>query len=230
MRLLLAEDDPDFAGALITALGREGCEVDWARNLAALKVLASTSRYRVILLDRRLPDGDGANALGWIRELQVDVPVILITAMDQVLHRIEGLDAGADDYLGKPFEVSELMARIRAVSRRPSSAPISVTVGALCYDFESRQARVAQVPLKLPRRQVLVLEALCLKLGRTVRRDALESAVYGVNEHVESNAIESHISRLRGALKGTGAEIHTLRGIGYMLKERVAAAASPADE
>lgn len=219
MRLLLAEDDPEFANALMEALSKEGFDVDWSCNLSALDAMASACRYRVILLDRRLPDGDGASMLGRIRELQADVPIILVTAMHEVSDRIEGLDAGADDYLSKPFEMTELMARIRAVCRRPGSAPLSMTLGRLSYDFESRQAYLDGQQLKLPRRQILVLEALCLKQGRTLRRTALESYVYGVNEHVESNAIESHISRLRSALKDSGVEIHTLRGIGYMLKQ-----------
>ncbi|MBK0053088.1 response regulator transcription factor [Stenotrophomonas sp. S39] len=219
MRILLAEDDADFAEALIDALVRQGLAVDWTRTLAATEEAIQQASYRLLLLDRQFPDGDGASIVPRVRAVQGDLPILILTAMHQVAHKVEGLDAGADDYLAKPFDMAELMARVRALSRRPARATPTMTLGNLTFDFESKQVYVRGEELKLPRRQVLVLEALCFRQGRTVRRHALEQAVYGLTEHVESNALESHISRLRRALVEAGVEIHTMRGIGYVLKE-----------
>lgn len=219
MRILLVEDDDNFAEALTEALVKQGFAVDRTRTLALTLETLQQAKYRLVLLDRQLPDGDGAEIVGDIRSIHGDLPILILTAKHQVADKVEGLDAGADDYLAKPFEMVELMARIRALIRRPARATPSISLGQLRFDFDSKQAWVNDVELKLPRRQVLVLEALCLRQGRTVRRHALEQAVYGLTDHVESNALESHISRLRKVLIDAGVEIHTMRGIGYCLKE-----------
>lgn len=219
MRILLAEDDEQFAEALIDALVDQGLAVDWTRTLAATELAVHQVEYRLLLLDRQFPDGDGASLVPKVRASHVDLPILILTAMHQVAHKVEGLDAGADDYLAKPFDMSELMARIRALIRRPARVAPAMRVGDFSFDFESKQAFVRGEELKLPRRQILALEALCFRLGRTVRRTSLEQSVYGLNDHVESNALESHISRLRKALVGSGVDIHTIRGIGYVLKQ-----------
>lgn len=219
MRVLLAEDDTVFASVLISALAREGISVDWTSTLAATEAALRTGGYRLLLLDRKFPDGDGVKILGQLREVQKDLPILILTALDGTQNRVEGLDAGADDYLSKPFDMAELMARIRAINRRPSRIVPSISLANLVFDFESRQAYVNGEELVLPRRQVAVLEELCLRQGRTVQKNTLEKAVYGFDEYIESNALESHISRLRRALVNSGVEIRSMRGIGYVLKE-----------
>lgn len=219
MKILLAEDDKRFAGALIDVLRGQCIEVDWTPTLAATEHAVRKAEYRLLLLDRNFPDGDGASIIGRLKSLRPDLPILILTAMHEVSARVEGLDAGADDYLAKPFDMAELMARIRALGRRPARMMPMMTLGGLSFDFDSRQVFVHGQEISLPRRQVLLLEALCLRQGRTVRRQALEQAVYGLEEQVESNALESHVSRLRRALQDAGVEIHTLRGIGYVLRQ-----------
>ncbi|MCC4602260.1 response regulator [Xanthomonas melonis] len=219
MRILLAEDDEPFAEALIDALTKQGLAVDRTRTVAETEHAVQQAEYRLLLLDRQLPDGDGATLVPKVRASQVDLPILILTAMHLVTDKVEGLDAGADDYLAKPFDMAELMARIRALIRRPARMAPAMVLGDLAFDFESKQAFVRGAELKLPRRQILALEALCFRQGRTVRRASLEQSVYGLNDHVESNALESHISRLRKALVGSGVDIHTIRGIGYVLKQ-----------
>lgn len=221
MRVLLVEDDPSFAEALIEELQKQSIEVDWTSTLRAAELAIQQAEYRLVLLDRQLPDGDGASIIGRVRAAQPSLPILMLTAMHLVSDRVDGLDAGADDYLSKPFDMTELMARIRALGRRPARLMPTITIGGLTFDFDSKQAYVSGQELTLPRRQLLALEALCYRQGRTVRRDALAQAVYGINDHIESNSLESHISRLRKALMGSGVEIHTIRGIGYVLRQAV---------
>ncbi|MET0290241.1 MAG: response regulator transcription factor [Pseudoxanthomonas sp.] len=226
MRILLVEDDAAFASALTTSLEANSLLVDWMPSLALAEAALAQSSYRMVLLDRQLPDGDGAQFVPRVRAIQGDVPVLLLTAKHHVADRVAGLDAGADDYLTKPFDISELLARIRALSRRPAQMLLPhLELGRLSFDFAAREAFIDGQPQALPRRQLLVLEALCLRQGRTVSRTALEEAVYGINEHIESNTLESHVSRLRRALAHAGVEIHTLRGVGYLIK----ASPSPAE-
>lgn len=146
----------------------------------------------------------------------------MLTAKGTLSDKVEGLDVGADDYLVKPVAIEELMARIRAVSRRPSAMVTPrLRLGRLEFDFESLQAQVDGQLLALPRRQVLVLQALAMRQGRTVTRSALEAAVYGFDDEIQSNALDAHISKLRKALQqaGAGVEIHVIRGVGYLLAE-----------
>lgn len=223
MRILLVEDEPEMAQALRTALQRHGMLTDIAPNLMQATEALRQNVHDLLLLDRQLPDGDGATLISLARKHRTDLPVIMLTARGALADRIGGLDLGADDYLVKPFAVGELLARIRAVSRRPSQRALPVAiVGNLSFDFSAHEAFVDCVLLPLPRRQLLVLEALFLRHGRTVRREVLQESVYDFNDEIQSNALDAHVSKLRRALTEAGAQadIHVIRGIGYLLKER----------
>lgn len=224
MRILLVEDEPEMAQALRAALQRHGMLTDVAPNLMQANEALRQNVHDLLLLDRQLPDGDGASLIRAARKHHADLPVIMLTARGSLADRVGGLDLGADDYLVKPFAVEELLARIRAISRRPSqmSLPTAI-VGNLTFDFATHEAFVDDVPLQLPRRQLLVLEALFLRHGRTVRREVLQESVYDFNDEIQSNALDAHVSKLRRALDEAGAraDIHVIRGIGYLLKERV---------
>ncbi len=222
MRILLLEDDPELAGAIQASLGRHGMVVDLVTSMAHAAEALKANVHQILLLDRQLPDGDGANFVRVARSHVPNLPVIMLTARDSVADRVVGLDVGADDYLTKPFAVEELLARIRAISRRPSQIALpTLALGRLQFDFVAREATVDGTLLPLPRRQLLVLEALALRQGRTVAREALQEAVYGFDDAIQSNALDAHVSKLRKALAEADAqvEIHVMRGIGYLLKD-----------
>lgn len=221
MRLLLVEDERQMAEALSAALGRFDIVVDHAPTLQFAQEAVMDSLHDVIVLDRHLPDGDGIALLPHLRSIRSTVPVIVLTALGSLDERVHGLDMGADDYLAKPFAVEELLARIRAVLRRPPSlAPAIARIGQLEFDLGNRQARIEGETLNLTRREVLVLEALVRRQGRTVLRRELEEAVYSFDDEIQSNALDSHLSRLRRKLAeaNSGTEIHSMRGVGYLLK------------
>lgn len=221
MRILLVEDEAEMAGALRTVLEREGYVVDHVACLADLLEAARFAASNVVVLDRTLPDGDGLTAIPVLRRFNRGVPVIVITARGDVPDRVSGLDNGADDYLAKPFAMEEMLARIRAISRRPAVLPLQqVQLGELVYDMAHDEAVVHGLRLDLPRRELRVLGALMRRRGRTVLRTALEEAVYGFDDEIQSNTLDSHISRLRKRLgeAGAGVEIHAIRGVGYLLR------------
>jgi two-component system, OmpR family, response regulator len=223
MRILLVEDEPEMAVALRAALQRHGMLTDIAASLVQASEALRQNVHDLLLLDRQLPDGDGVTLIQLARKCRADLPVIMLTARGALADRVAGLDLGADDYLVKPFAVEELLARIRAISRRPSQLALpTAMVGNLKFDFSTHEAFVDDVLLPLPRRQLLVLEALFLRHGRTVRREMLQESVYDFNDEIQSNALDAHVSKLRRALAEAGAraDIHVIRGIGYLLKER----------
>lgn len=223
MRLLIVEDEQEMVSALIKSFEKEGMIADGVSSIAQARNALNNDFYSFILLDRQLPDGDGASLVHFIRKFNADIPVIFITGKSCINDRIEGLDLGADDYLVKPFAFEELMARIRAIGRRPAKIDIpKVTIGNLTFDFSSRDVQVDGISLPLPRRQLLVLEALCTRARRTVLREWLVERVYGLDEEVQSNSLDSHVSRLRRSLESADAQvaIHVIRGIGYLLKEK----------
>jgi two-component system OmpR family response regulator len=219
MRILLVEDEKDMAVALTAALTRHGVVVDHARTLEIAREACRSGVHDAVLLDRKLPDGDGLSLIPLLRREQSGLPIIVLSALGSSGQRVAGLDRGADDYLAKPFSTDELMARLRAVMRRPARIGQStVAVGRLLFDLTDRHADVDGVPLDLTRRELLALEILVRRAGRTVARSALEEAVYGYDEEIASNTLDSHISRLRNKLSGAGVEIHGIRGLGYLLK------------
>ncbi|OCJ04724.1 DNA-binding response regulator [Rhizobium sp. AC27/96] len=221
MRILLVEDEPEMASVLKTALKRQDLVVDHASNLADAEAMVRFGAYDAIVLDRRLPDGEGLSLIPRLRALNIEAPVIALTAMSGLRERIAGLDAGADDYMGKPFASEELVARLRALQRRPYIRRADQTVvGRLTYDFRHREALIDNQPLDLPRRERLVLETLIRRPGRTIMRNMLEEAVYALDDEIGSNALDAHISRLRRKLDdvAAGIEIRAVRNLGYLLR------------
>ena len=222
MRILLIEDEPELAAALSAALKRYGMVADLAANLAEGEAAAATQAHDVIVLDRGLPDGDGLSLIPRLHARGLDTPVIVLTARGDLADRVVGLDAGADDYLVKPFAVEELLARLRALRRRPPRAETdTVRIGRLAFDRDARTGEVDGRALELPRRELLLLEALLRRRGRTVLRETIEQAVYGYDDEIQSNTLDAHVSRLRRRLAeaGAGVEIHGIRGVGYLLRE-----------
>lgn len=222
MRLLLIEDELEMASAMASALARLDVLLDHAPTLAQGEEAARWRTHDAIILDRGMPDGDGLSRIPGLRAAAPGVPIIVLTAHNDMADRITGLDGGADDYLGKPFHVAELMARIRAVLRRPADIKVdTVRLGRLEFDRTTLQVSVEGAPLALPRRELLLLAALLKQPGKTVQRATLEEAVYGFDDEIQSNALEAHVSRLRRKLldSGAGLEIHALRGLGYLIKD-----------
>jgi len=219
MRILLVEDELDMAAALTAALGRQDIVVDHAHNLEIAEEDARIGVHDAVLLDRKLPDGDGLSIIPVIRRVQPGLPIIVLSALGSLDQRVDGLDHGADDYLAKPFSTDELLARLRAVLRRPTQIGESVVaVGNLKFNLSDRSVTVGGEPLDLPRRETLVLEMLVRRNGRAVTRGALEEAVYGFDDEIASNALDANISRLRKKLADASVEIHPIRGVGYLLK------------
>lgn len=221
-RILLVEDDPALGRALVGALEQDRWPVDHVTSLADAFEAVLQRAYRVILLDRGLPDGDGVSLVAAARSRTPRPSIIFVTARDDVADRIEGLDAGADDYLVKPFSVAELHARVRAACRRPvdPGERSLIEIGRLSYDRVSREVRVGGRPLALPRRELALLAVLIGKAGRVVQRSHLESEVYGLDDEVSGNALETQVSRLRRRLEAedAGVDLRTIRGVGYMLR------------
>lgn len=211
-----------MAGALAAAFRRVDILTDHAASLAEAGSMLECQYYDAIILDLSLPDGDGLEFLAILRQANHPTPVVVLTARGRLTERVIGLNHGADDYLPKPFAFEELLARLRAVTRRPSQlGTAKARFGRLTLDLEFREVRVEGQALDLPRRELLVLEALMRRAGRIVPRESLMEAVFGFEDDVQSNALDSHISRLRGKLARTdaGLVIHRARGIGYALME-----------
>ncbi|MEH6719886.1 MAG: response regulator transcription factor [Aurantimonas endophytica] len=223
MKVLLVEDDPEMADALRTALARRDIVLDVASDLAVAREAIASNSYDFLLIDRQLPDGDGKALLVEVQALEPSPRTIIVSAMGTAKDRITGLNEGADDYLAKPFEVDELVARLTAVRRRTSVfIPEKLLVaGNLTYDPISRDVHVEGEKLPLARRELLILEALLRNRGRTVMRGSLEETVYSYDDEIQSNSLEANVSRLRRKLAeaGCGLVVKNLRGIGYFLHE-----------
>ena len=220
MRILLVEDEAELAQALAAALRQNQAVVDVAGSLREAQDAVLAGQHEVIVLDRGLPDGDGLSLIEFLRANGIAAAVLVLTAMADISERVLSLDGGADDYLAKPFSMDELMARVRALARRPALRANPVTALArLRFDHLQRQAHVDAQSLLLTRRELLVLEALLEQRGRTVLRESLHDRVYGQEGDIHSNALDTHVSRLRSKLDKAGAqvEIHAIRGVGYLL-------------
>ena len=223
MRLLVIEDEGRIVEILRSALGRAGFTVDAVASAVDGREALSLTPYDAAILDLGLPDGDGLSLLQEVRKSANAVPILILTARDAVEDRVRGLDAGADDYLIKPFALPELIARINALLRRPGGALGRVLqAGNLTFDTIGRDLKVGDLPMPLPRREAAILEHLMRRLGRVVPKAVLEEKLYGIDDELESNAIPVHVHHLRRKLEqaGANAEIHTVRGVGYLLIER----------
>ncbi|MBA4723143.1 MAG: response regulator transcription factor [Alcanivorax sp.] len=214
MRILLVEDDELLADGLARALRHDGYTVDHISRGDLLSTAVTDGHFDAVLLDLGLPGEDGVSALKRLRQRRDPVPVIIISARDRLDDRIQGLDAGADDYLIKPFSVDELRARLRARLRRGSEPARAVMqAGALTIDPDAMTVQRDGQVLHLPRREMALLMELARQPGRVFSRDYLEQALYGWNDELESNALEVHVHHLRRKL-GNGL-IRTVRGVGY---------------
>lgn len=212
MRILLVEDDELLGEGLRTALLHDGHVLEWLRDGEHARH-AFASDWDVVLLDLGLPRRDGMVVLRELRK-QSSVPVLIMTARDRVEDRVEGLDAGADDYLVKPFEIAELKARLRAVSRRHGGrATTEIRHGELLLHPDSQEARWRGQRVELTRREFALLSTLVENAGRVLTRERLEQALYGWGEDVDSNALEVHVHHLRRKLAADF--IRTVRGVGY---------------
>lgn len=223
MRLLLIEDHQRFAKLVSDGLEKEGFTVDWFDTGAAGEAAMATVQYDAIILDLGLPDQDGLDLLRSWREEGNKTPVLILTARDGIDDRVRGLNSGGDDYLLKPFAMEELVARIRALLRRPGGLlGLVITSGNVSFDTTAREVRINEKTISIPRREMDVLEHLMRRNGRVVPKDVLEDKIYGFGKEVSSNSVEVHVSRLRKRLSGAGANIkvHTLRGVGYLLSEK----------
>ena len=216
MRVLLVEDDTILGAAVRDQIRADGHSVDWVTRLDAADDHLASASYDLILLDLMLPDGRGIPFLRGLRARGDVTPVIILTALDQISDRIEGLNAGADDYMVKPFDLSELSARLKAVARRYSGNPNPlIKIGDLAIDLATRRVTRAGKPVALTAREWVLFEAFVQRPGQLMSKAQLEERLYAFDDEVESNTIEVHISRLR---KKLGHEvIETVRGIGYRL-------------
>jgi two-component system OmpR family response regulator len=216
MRVLLVEDDTILGAAVRDQIRADGHSVDWVTRLDAADDHLAIASYDLILLDLMLPDGRGIPFLRGLRARGDVSPVIILTALDQISDRIEGLNAGADDYMVKPFDLSELSARLKAVARRYSGNPNPlIKIGDLAIDLAARRVTRAGKPVALTAREWVLFEAFVQRPGQLMSKAQLEERLYAFDDEVESNTTEVHISRLR---KKLGHEvIETVRGIGYRL-------------
>ena len=220
MRILVVEDDPVLSDGLRTGLGMFGATADVVASCADGRAALASSEFDALVLDVMLPDGSGLDLLADIRAAGDRTPVLLLTALDEIADRVKGLDAGADDYLGKPFDLDELGARLRAIGRRQNgrASPL-LSCNGIVLDPATMSAAVRGERVGLSRREFAVLQALMERPGVLRSKDALEASLYGWLEEIESNAVEVHIHKLRAKL-GRQA-IETVRGIGYRIRVSV---------
>ncbi len=217
-RILLVEDDPALSRGLAASLKNSGYTVDPAFDGESALEMARDEPYALITLDLGLPDMSGLDVLRRLRQSGNKIPVLILTARDALEDRVQGLDLGADDYLLKPFEPSELEARLRALLRRSQGEASSiVSIGSLTVDQARGTAFVGARQLELRRREWAVLERLIARVGKVISKERLTSEVFGFDDPVAPNAIEVYVGRLRRKLEPDGPKIRTMRGLGYLL-------------
>ncbi|HRO15479.1 MAG TPA: response regulator transcription factor [Paracoccus sp. (in: a-proteobacteria)] len=216
MRILLIEDDAILGAAVRDQIAADGHSVDWVTRLDGAQDALDAASFDLVLLDLMLPDGRGIPFLRGLRARGSVTPVIVLTALDRISDRIDGLNAGADDYLVKPFDLDELSARIGAVARRYAGNPNPIiTHGPLTIDLAARSVLLDGRPVQLTAREWVLFEAFLQRPGQILSRAQLEERLYSFDTEIESNTIEVHVSRLRKKL-GAGV-VETARGLGYRL-------------
>ena len=223
MRLLVVEDELRIVDILKDVLESAGFTVDAVNTATGARNALSDIPYDAVILDLGLPDGDGLEVLKSARAQGLQIPILVLTARDAINDRVSGLDAGADDYLVKPFAIQELVSRIKALLRRPGGALGAVLeAGNLAFDTIGREVAISGNPVQLSRRELSILEILLRRFGRVVPKDVLEEKLYAFDQEPESNAVSVHVHHLRRKLKTQAAsvEVHTVRGIGYLLNEQ----------
>ena len=224
MRLLLVEDHQPLAASLAQSLEAAGFRVDNVVTAGGAKEAMRSSTYDIVIVDLGLPDADGMTLVeGWRRE-KVYVPILVLTARDGTKSMVDGLNNGADDYLRKPFELGELVARLRALLRRPGQLlGLTLSEGNITFETITREVSVGGKLLWLSRLESTVLELLLRRAGRVVSKTAVQDATYSSDDEVTPNALEAVVSRLRRRLVEGGAtvNVHTVRGVGYMLQATI---------
>ncbi|MGE4239387.1 response regulator transcription factor [Ramlibacter sp.] len=226
MRILLVEDDPVLRDVVLMSLGDGGHRVDVAGSMEDADALWKAQAFDAVLLDLNLPHtsqprsglGSGLALLKSARERGDRTPVLVLTARNRTDERIAGLNAGADDYLGKPFDLAEVEARLRAIARRTHATADQVQLGELALDRRARRFSVREQPLEMPSREFEVLWELMTPPGRVVNKRQLAEKLSGLEDYLGENALEAFVSRLRKKLAGSGARIRTLRGLGYLIE------------
>jgi len=219
MRILLVEDDELIGSGVEAGLGHAGFTVDWTRDGREAQLALGTTKYALLVLDLGLPRLSGSDLLAWLRESANDVPVLVLTARGNIVDRVGTLEAGADDYLGKPFDLSELIARCRALIRRSQGRSVEVIRhGEVVVNPSSQTVLLNGSRVPLTAREWAVLLQLLSHQGVPQSKSSLEESVYGWQQEIESNTIEVHVSNLR---KKLGADlIRTVRGIGYVVDKK----------
>lgn len=217
MRILVVEDDPVLADGLKVGLELAGASVERVDACADARAALAATRFDAVVLDLMLPDGSGLDILAELRAAKDVTPVLLLTALDEIADKVRGLDAGADDYLGKPFDLDELAARVRAIARRGQGrAEPTLQAAGLVLDPAGLSATVEGRAVALSRREFAVLAALMERPGVIRSKSEIEERLYGWQEEVESNTVEVHIHNLRAKVGRTA--IETVRGLGYRVK------------
>jgi len=221
MRSLVIEDEPEIGAYVSRLLGELSGIVDVVGSVSDARQALGNFTYDLAIIDRMLPDGDALDIVTALSQLPERPAIIMLTAKDTKEDVIDGLNGGADDYLGKPFEPQEFVARVRAVLRRPRRLlPSVLSFGNVELRLGSNEAIVANNKILLRRREALILEALLMRRDRVIAREALVEAIYGFDDEIESNTLEAQVSRLRKKLGqlGSNVEIRSMRGIGYILR------------
>jgi DNA-binding response OmpR family regulator len=223
MRLLLVEDNDTLSTLLTKGLAAAGFEVDTVTTVSGSLSALSTTRFSAIVLDLGLPDGDGFSVLQFLRGKGDTTPVLILSARDGVGDRVKGLRHGADDYLGKPFALEELVARLGALLRRPGALlGAELRLGRLTFDTTAREIAFDGRLQSVPPREAALLEALLRRSGHVVPTKTIEDQFFGLSGEVDSNTVKVYVHRLRKQLADANAdvEVHTIRGVGYLIKER----------
>jgi DNA-binding response OmpR family regulator len=221
VRVLLAEDNEQLTALLVSGLSKQGFEVDSVSSGSDCIAAVQSSHFSVVILDLGLPDGDGFTVLKRLRGQGLATPVLVLTARTAVGDRVKGLESGADDYLGKPFEFEELVARLRALLRRPATfVGAELTLGRLVFDPAAHELIVDGRAHDVAPREATVLELLMRRHDRVVPKKLIEDQLYGLSDDGSPNAVEVAVYRLRRQLGecDAGVEIHTIRGVGYLIK------------